>query len=233
MLCTPAVAITQEMLGLAAEIDEFKGAWRALGRLAPEPLRQLRTIATIESFGSSTRIEGANLTDLQVEAMLGRLRVKSFSTRDEQEVAGYAVVMDAAFGLRELRGDRRELHQAASRDAVEVFDEGPAIAANPALPIGSSRRSDDLDRIGRHPDIDLLKPFANLFLELREELAVLGRVRHIDERAHQVVAEYLVLVLPQSTNRLRFARDRSEPLAQLKHRVGNRLVRHGAAVVKP
>jgi len=97
MIRTDSVVITPEMLSLIAEIDEFKGAWRALGRLAPERLRQLRKIAAIESVGSSTRIEGAKLTDRQVETLLGRLKAKSFSTRDEQEVAGYAVVMDAVF----------------------------------------------------------------------------------------------------------------------------------------
>jgi Fic family protein len=37
------------------------------------------------------------LTDPQVEALLGRLETKSFVSRDEQEVAGYAEVMDAVF----------------------------------------------------------------------------------------------------------------------------------------
>ncbi len=97
MARTDTLAITPELLSLVAEIDEFKGAWRALGKLAPERLRQLRKIATIESIGSSTRIEGAKLTDRQVEALLGRLQATSFSTRDEQEVAGYALVMETVF----------------------------------------------------------------------------------------------------------------------------------------
>lgn len=57
--------ITQEILSLIAEIDEFKGAWRALGRIAPERLSNLRSVATIESIGSSTRIEGARLPPQQ------------------------------------------------------------------------------------------------------------------------------------------------------------------------
>ena len=97
MLRTESLTITSEMLSLIAEIDEFKGAWRALGRLAPERLRQLRTVATIESVGSSTRIEGAKLTDREVEEMLGRVKAQSFATRDEQEVAGYAEVMETVF----------------------------------------------------------------------------------------------------------------------------------------
>jgi len=33
-LITESLRITPEILGLIAEIDEFKGAWRALGTLA-------------------------------------------------------------------------------------------------------------------------------------------------------------------------------------------------------
>jgi len=89
--------ITPEILGLISEIDEFKGAWRALGTLAPERLNALRHVATIESIGSSTRIEGSKLTDSDVEQLLSNLKIKSFETRDEQEVAGYAEVMEMIF----------------------------------------------------------------------------------------------------------------------------------------
>lgn len=96
-LNTNTLQITSETLKLIAEIDEFKGAWRALGTLAPERLSALRRVATIESIGSSTRIEGSKLSDREVEALLGNLEIKAFETRDEQEVAGYADVMDTVF----------------------------------------------------------------------------------------------------------------------------------------
>ncbi|MGD9009581.1 MAG: hypothetical protein PVG41_16775, partial [Desulfobacteraceae bacterium] len=54
----PAVNITKDILRLISEIDEFKGVWRAIGNLRPDRLRALKRIATIESVGSSTRIEG-------------------------------------------------------------------------------------------------------------------------------------------------------------------------------
>jgi len=82
---------------LVAEIDEFKGAWRALGTLAPARLAALRRVATIESIGSSTRIEGSKLSDRDVERLLASLAIKSFATRDEQEVAGYAEAMELVF----------------------------------------------------------------------------------------------------------------------------------------
>lgn len=94
---TDTIQITPEILSLIAEIDEFKGAWRALGTLAPERLSALRRVATIESIGSSTRIEGSKLSDRDVERLLANLEIKSFATRDEQEVAGYAEAMDLIF----------------------------------------------------------------------------------------------------------------------------------------
>ncbi len=94
---TETIKITPEILTLIAEIDEFKGAWRALRTLAPERLSALRRVATIESIGSSTRIEGSKLTDREVERLLANLEIKSFATRDEQEVAGYAEAMELIF----------------------------------------------------------------------------------------------------------------------------------------
>lgn len=97
MLKTDTIQITPELLALIAEIDEFKGAWRALGTLAPERLNALRHVATIESIGSSTRIEGSKLSDREVERLLSNLEIKTFASRDEQEVAGYAKVMETIF----------------------------------------------------------------------------------------------------------------------------------------
>ena len=91
------IAITSEILKLIAEIDEFKGRWTVIETLAPERLTSLRRIATIESVGSSTRIEGSKLSDAQVEKLLSGLRSDSFASRDEQEVAGYADAMDMIF----------------------------------------------------------------------------------------------------------------------------------------
>ncbi len=93
----PIVTITKDILALIAQIDEFKGAWKAIGTLAPERLNALKKIATIESVGSSTRIEGVKMTDQQVEALLSGLDTRSFRSRDEQEVAGYADAMRLVF----------------------------------------------------------------------------------------------------------------------------------------
>jgi Fic family protein len=91
------IKITQEILLLIAEIDEFKGKWRSLNILTPDRLAALRKIATIESVGSSTRIEGARLSDREVQELLANVGKQSFASRDEQEVVGYAEVMDSIF----------------------------------------------------------------------------------------------------------------------------------------
>ena len=89
--------ITNDILALISGLDEFKGAWQAIGRIAPERLSRLRRVATIESIGSSTRIEGAKLTDREVDQLLSNLDSQSFANRDEEEVAGYAAVMETIF----------------------------------------------------------------------------------------------------------------------------------------
>ncbi|MCP3872014.1 MAG: Fic family protein [Desulfobacteraceae bacterium] len=96
-MLNPSINITTEVLNLIAKIDEFKGEWKAIGNLAPERLDALKHVATIESIGSSTRIEGVKLTDQEIELLLSGLDKKSFASRDEQEVAGYANVMNVVF----------------------------------------------------------------------------------------------------------------------------------------
>lgn len=94
MLKIESLEITPEILNLIARIDEFKGAWRALGTLAPDRLLALRRVAIIESIGASTRIEGSKLSDREVARLLSKLQIQPLASRDEQEVAGYAELMD-------------------------------------------------------------------------------------------------------------------------------------------
>ena len=119
MLRPDTIQITPEVLSVIASIDEFKGAWRFLGSLAPDRLSALRRVATVESVGSSTRIEGSTLSDRQVEELLSNLAVRTFATRDEQEVAGYAELMDLVFSSWQdipfTENHIRQLHQILMR----------------------------------------------------------------------------------------------------------------------
>jgi len=169
LLNISTLTITPNLLSLIAELDEFKGAWRAIGRIAPERLSSLRRVATIESVGSSTRIEGAQLSDRDVEALLRNIEIKSFSSRDEQEVAGYAEAMETIFAhfaeialtqnhIRQLHrdllahSDKDERHRGSYKtlpNHVEAFDgKGTSIGVifETATPFDTPRRMDDLLR---------------------------------------------------------------------------------------
>jgi len=137
------LVLTPDLLRLVAEVDEFKGAWKALGILAPDRLATLRHITTVESVGASTRIEGAKLTDREVDILLSNLDLGSFRTRDEQEVAGYAQATSLVFDswremplseniIKQLHGtllkfsSRDEHHRGGYKNVpnnVEAFDE--------------------------------------------------------------------------------------------------------------
>ena len=137
------LVLTSDLLLLVGEIDEFKGAWKALGSLAPDRLATLRQIATVESVGASTRIEGARLTDREVDVLLSNLDLGSFRSRDEQEVAGYAEATKMVFDswrdmpltenhIKQLHGTllrfshRDEYHRGGYKmtpNNVEAFDE--------------------------------------------------------------------------------------------------------------
>ena len=110
-----AILVGQTILLLIAELDEFKGSWNTLNLLAVERLASLRKVATIESIGSSTRIEGAKLSDRAVRELLANLDRQQFASRDEEEVAGYAEVMDLIFSSWEAipftENHLKQLHQ--------------------------------------------------------------------------------------------------------------------------
>jgi len=93
----PELNLSQVEVKLISEIDEFKGKWQALSTLAPDQLKALRRIASVQSIGSSTRIEGAKLSDREVEELLSGLQITRLHSRDEEEVAGYAESMELVF----------------------------------------------------------------------------------------------------------------------------------------
>src|SRR6266516_4685556 len=89
----------------------------------------------------------------------------------------------------------------------------------PSRPTMSARQSSlrhgpsqDFDRVGGHPDVDLAERCPHLFLEFDEELSAFRQVWGIHERTDEIVAEELVLVAPQAADRLRFAGDSAEAL---------------------
>lgn len=79
------------------QIDELKGRWIAGARLNPQALGRLKRSVLITSTGASTRIEGAQLGDEDVERLARGLSVKKFADRDVQEVKGYYKLLERVF----------------------------------------------------------------------------------------------------------------------------------------
>jgi Fic family protein len=206
---TDSILITPELLSLLSEIDEFKGAWRLLGTLAPERLNALRRVATIESVGSSTRIEGSKLTDREVEQLLSKLEIKKFDGRDEQEVAGYAEVMETVFHafadipitdnhLKQLHRDllrystKDERHRGEYKSLpnnVGAFDESGkmiGIVFETASPFDTPRRVAELltwlkdtRELGRMHPLLIVAIFIVIFLEVHPFQDGNGRLSRI------------------------------------------------------
>jgi Fic family protein len=87
------IIVSQDLQQLIDKINAFNISWNII----PEQFKTLRHIATIESIGSSTRIEGVKLSDREVEILLSHLTSQPFKSSDEEEVAGYAYVMGEVF----------------------------------------------------------------------------------------------------------------------------------------
>lgn len=87
----------QQILKLISYIDAFKGKWNIVEQRENMYLKELRKIATIESIGSSTRIEGAQLTNEEVKELLENMEIKKLKTRDQQEVIGYYDVLEIIY----------------------------------------------------------------------------------------------------------------------------------------
>lgn len=79
------------------KIDELKGQWIAGAKLSPQVLGRLKRSVLITSTGASTRIEGAKLSDEDIEKMMKGISVRKFADRDKQEVKGYFELLENVF----------------------------------------------------------------------------------------------------------------------------------------
>src|SRR5476651_954965 len=91
-------ALAETIYSRIAEIDAVKNTYLLTGRLLPQTIERLTHSVIVTSTGSSNRIEGNRLTDVEVEALYKKLRIKKFKTRDEQEVAGYLEMLELVLG---------------------------------------------------------------------------------------------------------------------------------------
>ena len=88
---------TERLYTMIAEIDAIKNTFRLTGKLLPQTVERLSQSVIVTSTGASNRIEGNHLTDDEVEALYKSMQIKSFKTRDEQEVAGYLDMLERVF----------------------------------------------------------------------------------------------------------------------------------------
>ena len=79
------------------QIDELKGQWIAGARLNPQVLGRLKRSVLVTSTGASTRIEGARLSDEDVEKMMRGIDIQKFTDRDKQEARGYFELLENVF----------------------------------------------------------------------------------------------------------------------------------------
>lgn len=83
------LSVPQKVWSLIAKIDELKGRWVGGTGLSPQILGRLKRSVLMTSAGASTRIEGAHLSDEDVEKLMSGMVLKNFADRDKQEVRGY------------------------------------------------------------------------------------------------------------------------------------------------
>jgi len=108
-------ALPSTILTLIASIDELKGRWSAGVNLHPQILGKLKQSVLITSTGASTRIEGANLSDAEVENLMKGLSLQKFKDRDGQEVKSYFELLKNVFdswqSIRLNEGTIKHFHQ--------------------------------------------------------------------------------------------------------------------------
>ena len=89
--------IPTEIVLKIAKIDELKGQWVTGARLSPQVLGRLKRSVLITSTGASTRIEGAQLSDHDIEKMMRGINIQKFTNRDRQEVKVYYEMLENVF----------------------------------------------------------------------------------------------------------------------------------------
>lgn len=85
------------LLFVIGQVDELKGCWAAGGQLNPQLLARLKRSVLVTSTGASTRIEGAQLSDEEIEKMMRGISIQKFADRDQQEVNGYFELLKNVF----------------------------------------------------------------------------------------------------------------------------------------
>jgi Fic family protein len=92
-----SAGVVEAIYSKIAKIDAVKNTFTLTDKLLPQTVERLTQSVIVTSTGASNRIEGNRLSDDEVEALYRNMRIKSFKTRDEQEVAGYIDMLERVF----------------------------------------------------------------------------------------------------------------------------------------
>ena len=107
--------IPQNLWNLINKIDELKGRWVGGASLNPQILTRLKKSVLVTSTGASTRIEGAQLSDEDVDKLMRGLSMQKFRNIDKQEVQGYYELLENVFGAHDKipfsEGSLKHLHK--------------------------------------------------------------------------------------------------------------------------
>lgn len=90
-------ALPEEIHVLINNIDLLKSKWISGANLGTQTLNKLKKSVLITSTGASTRIEGSELTDEDVEKLMRGLSMQKMKDRDKQEVQGYYEILTNVF----------------------------------------------------------------------------------------------------------------------------------------
>lgn len=112
-----------DLFNTLIQIDRFDASWATINRKEGQTLKELKTRATIESIGASTRIEGSKLTDEDVAKLIDNIKTTPLTTRDEQEVAGYYealnLIINSFDDIEIMEGFIKKLHDILMKHSQE------------------------------------------------------------------------------------------------------------------
>lgn len=109
-------SISGKLTKIFMEVERFHGTFQGSSKLNPKFVTELKKTTIITSSGSSTRIEGAILTDAEIKTFVKNgCKISKMSSRSEREVAGYIKALHYIYEhyneLDVTEKNIRELHQ--------------------------------------------------------------------------------------------------------------------------
>lgn len=106
-------------------LEGFQAIWKfTIHHQSPHFIKNLKQTTIITSSGSSTRIEGALLSDLEVQKLIEKgCKITKMSSRSEREVSGYVKALKYIYDhfqtLTVSEKTIRELHQILTSNLLE------------------------------------------------------------------------------------------------------------------